>query len=123
MPNGWQLSKWTQFFRTYLTKFASKVYVIHRRDELRASKTMQERFLSQPNAEMVWNSTVADVIGDEKIEAVELENTKTGERSRLDVKGLFIAIGHTPATKFLEGSGIKVHDNGYIALDSRGSEK
>jgi thioredoxin reductase (NADPH) len=107
---------------TYLTKFASKVYVIHRRDSLRASKTMQERFLSQPNAEMVWNSTVVDVIGDEKIEAVELENTVNGEKSRLDVTGLFIAIGHTPATNFLEGSGIKVLDNGYVELKTRSSK-
>ncbi|HVZ95132.1 MAG TPA: FAD-dependent oxidoreductase [Phycisphaerales bacterium] len=86
---------------TYLTKFASKVSVIHRREELRASKVMQQRFLSKPNAKVLWNKVVVDVIGDEKIEAVMLEDTKTKQRSRLDVRGLFVAIGHTPATKFL----------------------
>jgi len=103
----------------YLTKFASKVYVIHRRDEFRASKTMQARVLEADNAEVIWNSTLVDVIGDEKVEAVKLANTVTGEESTLDVKGLFIAIGHTPATKFLEGSGVALDDAGYVELKGR----
>lgn len=106
---------------TYLTKFGKPVYVIHRRDSLRASKIMQERFMSKPNAKMIWNKVVVDVLGGEKIEGVMLEDTKTGERSRLDVRGLFIAIGHTPATQFLEGSGIALTDKGYVRLDSRHS--
>ena len=107
---------------TYLTKFASTVHVIHRRDKLRASKVMQERYLSKENARVEWNKVVVDVIGDKSIEAVELEDTVTGERSRLPVQGLFIAIGHTPATKFLEDSGLEFDDAGYIQLHSRSSE-
>ncbi|MBM4108757.1 MAG: thioredoxin-disulfide reductase [Phycisphaerae bacterium] len=107
---------------TYLTRFASRVFVIHRRDALRASRIMQERFTSRPNATVLWNKAVVDVLGGEKIEGVQLEDTVTGERSRLDVKGLFIAIGHTPATKFLKGSGIELDPKGYVRLGSRSSE-
>ncbi len=106
---------------TYLTKFASRVYVIHRRDELRASKVMQQRFLSKPNAEVVWNSVVTDVLGEDHIEGIQLKNTVNGAVSTLPVKGLFVAIGHTPATKFLEGSGITVNDAQYIHLEHRHS--
>lgn len=106
---------------TYLTKFASKVYVIHRRDEFRASKVMQERLLGKPNAEVLWNKVVVDVLGDEKTTGVKLEDTQTGEESTLEIKGLFIAIGHTPATKFLEGSGLEFDDAGYIILPGRSS--
>ncbi len=101
---------------SYLTKFASKVYVIHRRDEFRASKTMQQRVLDSPKVEVIWNSQVVDVLGDEVINGIMLKNTKTGEQSKLDVKGLFIAIGHTPATNFLEGSGIALDDKGYVDM-------
>ncbi|MGP1309606.1 MAG: thioredoxin-disulfide reductase [Phycisphaerales bacterium] len=100
----------------YLTKFASTVYVIHRRDSLRASKIMQERFLKQPNAKVVWNKVVVDVLGDEKIRALLLEDTVTGERSELDVSGLFVAIGHTPATEFLKDSGLEFDDKGYLLV-------
>ena len=106
---------------SYLTKFASTVHVIHRRDEFRASQTMAERVIEAPNSEIHWNKQVVDVIGETMIEAVELEDTVTGERSRLDVKGLFIAIGHSPATGFLDGSGIALDDAGYIALEGRDS--
>ncbi len=105
----------------YLTKFGKPVYVIHRRGEFRASRIMQDRFLSKPNAKAVWNKVVVDVLGGEKIEGVLLEDTKTGERSTLALKGLFIAIGHTPATRFLEGSGIEFTEKGYINLRSRHS--
>lgn len=101
---------------SYLTKFASMVHVIHRRDSFRASKTMAQRILDAPNAEVHWNKTVVDVHGEDMIDGIELEDTVTGERSRLDVKGLFIAIGHSPATGFLEGSGIDFDDEGYVAL-------
>ncbi len=106
---------------TYLTKFASKVYVIHRRDELRASKIMQERLLSKENAEVLWNKTVVDVLGDETITGVLLEDTETGERSELALGGLFMAIGHTPATGFLDGAGIDLDDKGYVVLRGRHS--
>jgi thioredoxin reductase (NADPH) len=86
---------------SYLTKFGKTVHVIHRRDKLRASRIMQDRFLSKPNAKVVWNSEVADVLGDRVIGGLRLRNTVTGAESTLEVKGLFIAIGHTPATKFL----------------------
>lgn len=106
---------------TYLTKFGSKVYVIHRRDELRASKVMQKRFMSQPNAEVLWNKVVVDVLGDNTITGVRLKDTQTGEESDLEVKGLFVAIGHTPATGFLKGSGLEFDSKGYIKLNSRHS--
>ncbi|MEZ6241758.1 MAG: thioredoxin-disulfide reductase [Phycisphaerales bacterium] len=112
---------------TYLTKFASKVYIIHRRDTLRASKVMQDRLLSKDNAEVLWNKTVVEVLsrtdemGAEKVRAVRLKDTLTGEESELEVGGLFIAIGHTPATKFLKGSGLEFDESGYIDLKSRSS--
>ncbi|GJM18872.1 MAG: thioredoxin reductase [Phycisphaeraceae bacterium] len=111
---------------TYLTKFASKVSVIHRRGELRASKVMQERFLSQPNAEVVWHSTVVDVLGQqtehgEKIRAIALEDTRTGDRSELEISGLFVAIGHTPATGFIRETSLAFDDAGYLALSDRSS--
>ena len=106
---------------TYLTKFGSTVYIIHRRDSLRASKIMQERFLSRPNAKVLWNKQVVDVLGDQAIEAVQLKDTVTGELSKLALKGLFVAIGHTPATKFLKGSGLEFDESGYVALKQRNS--
>ncbi|RMH25507.1 MAG: thioredoxin-disulfide reductase [Planctomycetota bacterium] len=106
---------------TYLTKFASEVFVIHRRGELRASKVMQQRFLSKPNARVLWNKIVVDVLGDEKISGVRLKDTVTGELSTLEVKGLFIAIGHTPATKFLRDTALEFDEAGYIDLKGRSS--
>ena len=106
---------------SYLTKFASKVSIIHRRDALRASKTMQQRVLDAPNAEVLWNKTVVDVLGEERIDGVRLRDTVTNEESTLEVKGLFIAIGHTPATGFLEGSGVELDDAGYVELRTRSS--
>ena len=98
---------------TYLTQFAGKVTIVHRRDELRASKVMQDRALENPKVEMAWNSQVAEVLGDEAITGVVLEDTQTGEKRNVDCKGLFIAIGHTPNTAFLEGA-IDLDDTGYI---------
>lgn len=106
---------------TYLTKFASTVYIIHRRDSLRASRIMQDRFLSRPNAKVLWNKVVVDVLGDSHITGVLLEDTVTGQRSTLELGGLFIAIGHTPATKFLKDSGLEFDSSGYIALRQRNS--
>jgi thioredoxin reductase (NADPH) len=101
---------------SYLTKFASKVYVIHRRDEFRASKIMAERVLNNPKCEPVWNSTVIDVLGDAKITGVKLKNLQTGEESELAVKGLFMAIGHTPATSFLDPSQIELTEKKFLKL-------
>ena len=100
----------------YLAKFASRVYIIHRRDELRASKAMQQRVLRNDKIEVVWNSVVVDVLGDQTVSGVRLENTNTGEQSDLPCRGMFVAIGHTPATGFLEGSGLAMTDKGYIKL-------
>jgi thioredoxin reductase (NADPH) len=86
---------------TYLTKFASEVTVIHRRDKLRASKIMQDRYLSRPNARVMWNKAVTDVLGDQMITGIALQDTVTGQASTIEAKGLFIAIGHTPATQFI----------------------
>lgn len=107
---------------SFLTKFASTVYVIHRRDSFRASKTMQSRVLNAPNAKVLWNKAVVDVVGGEKIEAVMLKDTVTGATSRLDVRGLFIAIGHTPTSGFLKSSGLKMNEAGYIELKGRNSQ-
>jgi thioredoxin reductase (NADPH) len=107
---------------TYLTKFASKVYVIHRRDQLRASKVMQQRFMSRPNAEVLWNKVVVDVLGAEKISGVRLQDTVTGAVSDLDVAGLFVAIGHTPATRFFKDTGLEFDEAGYIDLKTRSSK-
>ncbi|HAO98746.1 MAG TPA: thioredoxin-disulfide reductase [Fibrobacteres bacterium] len=98
---------------TYLTKFASKVYMIHRRDELRASKAMQQRAFSNPHLEIVWDTGLEDVFGDKFLEGVKLKNLKTGEEKSMEAKGLFYAIGHTPNTAFLEGQ-LKTDESGYI---------
>lgn len=101
---------------SYLTKFASKVYIIHRREEFRASKVMQERVLANPKVEVVWNSVVTDVLGDDKITGVALKNTKSGEESTLNLKGLFMAIGHTPNTDFIKDTGLEFDDKGYLKI-------
>ncbi|MEX0776417.1 MAG: thioredoxin-disulfide reductase [Phycisphaeraceae bacterium] len=101
---------------SYLLKFASKVYVIHRRDEFRASKTMQERVVGHPKAQIVWDTVVTDVMGDPTIQGLRLTNLKTQAESTLDVKGLFIAIGHTPNTRFLKDTGLEFDSKGYIKL-------
>ena len=100
---------------TYLTRFASKVYLIHRRDELRASKVMAERALANDKIEPVWDSEVAEILGeaDDKVTGVRLKNNKTGEENTLDCAGVFIAIGHVPNTQIFEGQ-LARDDAGYI---------
>lgn len=100
---------------TYLTKFASKVYLIHRRDQLRASKIMQDRALNNKKIEILWNKTVVDVLGDDVISGVRLKDTVSGDESELSLGGLFVAIGHTPITEFLKGQ-LDLDDAGYIKL-------
>ena len=106
---------------SYLAKFGSTVYIIHRRNEFRASKVMQDRVLGLPNIKVLWNKAVVDVLGDDKVSGIRLEDTNGGAPSTLDVRGLFIAIGHTPATKFLAGSGVALDDGGYVLLRNRNS--
>ncbi|MBK1790953.1 thioredoxin-disulfide reductase [Persicirhabdus sediminis] len=100
---------------TFLTKFASKVYLIHRRDELRASKIMAQRALEHEKVEMVWNSTIKEYLTDDKgnIRAVLLEDTTNGETSELVVEGVFMAIGHTPNTAFLKDF-VQLDEEGYV---------
>ena len=101
---------------SYLTKFASMVHVVHRRDEFRASKLMQQRILDNPKANVIWDTTVIDVLGDDTITGVRLKNVKTGGERDFPCKGLFLAIGHQPATPFLEGSGIELDQKRYLKL-------
>jgi thioredoxin reductase (NADPH) len=97
----------------YLTKYASKVYVVHRRDELRASKIMQDRVLNNDKAQVVWNSVVVDVLGDDRITGVRLKDTKTAEQRDMACGGLFLAIGHTPNTDFVKDV-LELNDKGYV---------
>jgi thioredoxin reductase (NADPH) len=101
---------------THLTKFASKVYLVHRRDSLRASKAMQQRAFKNSKLELVWDTVLLDAEGKDSLERVKLQNVKTGKDSYLDAKGLFYAIGHTPNTEFLGGQ-IKVDEQGYILTE------
>jgi thioredoxin reductase (NADPH) len=101
----------------FLTKFASKVYLVHRRDELRASKPMQKRVLENEQIEVLWNQNVTDLKGEKVLEKIELTHTNTKEVSEMDMDGLFMAIGHTPNTKFLDGQ-LTTHDNGYLKVEN-----
>jgi thioredoxin reductase (NADPH) len=101
----------------FLTKFASKVTIIHRRDEFRASKIMQDRALANPKIEVVWNAVVEDVAGEGAVQHVVLRDTITDELSELDVQGVFVAIGHTPNTKLFEGQ-LDLDENGYIITEA-----
>jgi thioredoxin reductase (NADPH) len=102
---------------TYLTKTAEKVYLIHRRDQLRASKIMQQRALDNPKIEPVWNSVVEECVGDDKqgLTSLRLKNLVDGATRQLDVAGMFVAIGHTPNTAFLNGK-LETNEKGYIRL-------
>jgi thioredoxin reductase (NADPH) len=98
---------------TFLTKFADKVTVIHRRDSLRASKIMQDRAFGNPKIEFLWNTTVDDLVGDHKLAGALLRDVVTGETSTLPVTGLFVAIGHQPNTDLFKGL-LDMDDNGYL---------
>ncbi len=100
----------------FLTRFGSTVHVVHRRDELRASKIMADRMMADEKIVMHWNSRVVDLIGDGKLESVTLEDTVTGERSELPAEGLFVAIGHAPRSGVV-ASQISLDDNGYVLVD------
>jgi thioredoxin reductase (NADPH) len=97
----------------YLTKFASKVFVIHRRHELRASKIMAQRLLDNPKVEMVWDSVAEECVGDKFLTGVRVKNLKTNETRMIEAAGLFYAIGHVPNTEFLAGQ-LALDDTGYV---------
>jgi len=97
----------------FLTKFADTVTLIHRRDELRASKIMQDRARANDKIRFQWNSRVVELHGEDKLEGIDVEDTVTGERTRLDVTGLFVAIGHRPNTDLFKGQ-VAMEDTGYL---------
>lgn len=105
---------------TFLTRFAKSVTLVHRRGELRGSKIMQERALANEKMKFAWNSQVVDVLGDQKVSALVLEDTVTGERRELPATGLFIAIGHDPRSELVKGQ-IDVDAEGYVLVKERTS--
>ena len=105
----------------FLTKFASKVYIIHRRDSLKASKIMQQRSFDNPKIEFIWNSAVAELKGDAKLEGVVLEDTQTGEKTDLALDGLFIAIGNDPRVDLVENQ-VELTPDRFIKVDGRTSK-
>ncbi len=98
---------------TFLTRFASKVSLIHRRDELRASKIMQDRAMANEKIDLVWDTVVEDILGETSVEGVTTRNLKTGETGTLPVTGVFVAIGHRPSTDLFAGK-LALKDNGYL---------
>ncbi|HEX5017308.1 MAG TPA: thioredoxin-disulfide reductase [Actinomycetes bacterium] len=103
---------------TFLTKFADSVTVIHRRDELRASKIMADRAFANEKISFAWNSEVVEVKGDDKVSGVRLRDTTTGAERDLDVTGLFVAIGHDPRSELVKGQ-VDVDDEGYVLVQDR----
>jgi thioredoxin reductase (NADPH) len=104
----------------FLTKFASKVYVIHRMDSLRASKIMQERAFANPKIEFIWNSEVADILGDEAVNGLRLRSTVDGSERDLEIEGLFVAIGNDPRTHLVHDK-LELTSQGTIWVDGRSS--
>ncbi len=105
----------------FLTKFASKVYVIHRRETLKASKIMQQRAFDNPKIEFIWNSAVAELKGEGNLEGVVLEDTRNGERSELALDGLFIAIGNDPRVSLVENQ-VELTEDRFIKVEGRSSK-
>jgi len=102
----------------FLTKFASKVVLIHRRDSLRASKIMAERAQNNPKIEFLWNTEVTDVLGDQKVTGLKLRNTVDGTESQRDFTGLFVAIGHDPRSELVKGK-VDLDAEGYVKVEGR----
>lgn len=100
---------------TYLTKLCPKVYLIVRRDEMRASKIMMQRVLSNPKIEILWNTVTEEVLGDDEVSGIRVLNNKTGEQKELAIKGFFVAIGHTPNTAIFKGQ-LDMDETGYIKV-------
>jgi thioredoxin reductase (NADPH) len=105
---------------TFLTRFATNVTVVHRRDRLRASKVMQDRAFANPKIDFAWNTQVTDVLGDQTVTGVRLRDVNTGEERELDVEGVFVAIGHTPNTDVFAGQ-LELDDAGYILVKEPGT--
>lgn len=103
---------------TFLTKFATTVHIVHRRDELRASKVMQERAFNNEKIKFHWDSAVIDIKGDQKMQQIVLKNLKTNEETTLDAGGLFVAIGHEPNTKLFKNQ-IELDNEGYVVLKNK----
>ncbi len=106
---------------TFLTKFASKVVLIHRRDSFRASKIMVERAAANPKIEFLFNHEVIDVLGDEKVSGLKLKNTVSGEESIKDFTGLFVAIGHLPRSELVAGQ-VELNSEGYVQVEGRSTK-
>ncbi|MFE8954203.1 thioredoxin-disulfide reductase [Streptomyces althioticus] len=102
---------------TFLSRFAKSVTIVHRRDTLRASKAMQERAFADPKISFIWDSEVAEILGDQKLSGLKLRNVKTGELSDLAATGLFIAIGHDPRTELFK-SQLELDEEGYLKVDA-----
>jgi thioredoxin reductase (NADPH) len=102
---------------TFLTRFASSVTIVHRRDSLRASKIMQDRALANPKIKWMWNSVVEDIVGEQRVEAVRIRNLETGETADHPFSGIFVAIGHRPTTDLFAGQ-LALKDNGYLITQS-----
>lgn len=105
---------------TYLTRFASKVLLVHRRNEFRASRAMQKRVLEHPKIEVVWDTVLEDALGEKMLQGVRVRNVKTGERRELEAGGLFYAIGHTPNTSLFKGQ-LEMDETGYLVTRGRSS--
>jgi thioredoxin reductase (NADPH) len=103
---------------TFLTKFASKVVLIHRRDSLRASKIMADRAMANPKIEFLWNTEVVDVLGDAKVSGLKLRNTINGNESERSFTGLFVAIGHIPRSELIVNQ-VTLDNEGYVEVDAR----
>jgi thioredoxin reductase (NADPH) len=103
---------------SFLTRFASKVVLIHRRDSFRASKIMAERVMNNPKIEIVWNTEVTDVLGEANMTGLKLRNTVTGEESTRDLSGLFVAIGHVPRSELVVGQ-VNCDSEGYVQVEGR----
>ncbi len=105
----------------FLTRFASKVVLIHRRDSLRASKIMANRAAANPKIEFLWNTEVIDVLGADKVSGLKLRNTTTGEESTREFTGLFVAIGHIPRSELIADQ-IKLNSDGYVEVEGRSTQ-
>ena len=104
----------------FLTRYASKVYVIHRRDSLRASKIMQERAFKNPKIQFIWNTALSEILGNDQkiVNGIRLQNLETKENTQREITGVFIAIGHVPNTQIFKGQ-IDLDENGYVVADRR----
>ncbi len=103
----------------FLTKFASNVTIVHRRDEFRASKIMAERAMNHPKIDVMWDTVVTEIHGENSVNGVSLENTQTGAASKMEIDGVFIAIGHKPTTDLFEGQ-LDMDENGYLVVGQNG---